>query len=67
MNKILGQTKAFIEATAERLGIRAKGRKVIREAKTCMLQEPAVAYGVNFATENDVLCPDNSYFCNDID
>jgi hypothetical protein len=59
-------TKAFIEATVTKLGIRAKGRKVIREAKSYMLREPPVAYGDNFAPENDVLSFDNSYFWNDI-
>lgn len=59
-------TKAFVEAIVKKLGIRAKGRKVIREAKSYMLREPAVAYGVNFAPENDILSFDNSYVWNDI-
>ena len=31
-----------------------------------MLREPAVAYGVNFASENDGLSFDNSYFRDNI-
>jgi putative transposase len=59
-------TKAFIEATVKKLGIRAKGRKVIAEADSYMLREPAVVYGADFAPENDSLSYENSYFWNTI-
>ena len=59
-------SKAFIEATVKKLGFRAKGRKIIGgESKSYELREPAVAYGANFATGNDSLRPENTYFWND--
>jgi len=60
-NSIAVGTKAFIEATVKKLGIRAKGRNVISEAKSYVLREPAAAYSVNFTPENGSLSPENSY------
>jgi hypothetical protein len=60
-------SKAFIEETQNRLGFRAKGRKIIGEAESYMLREPAVAYGVNFDHENDTLRLKNTYFWNESD
>lgn len=59
-------TKAFIEATVKKLGIRAKGRKVLSAGESYMLQEPPAAYAVNFALENDTLSHENSHFWRDI-
>jgi hypothetical protein len=58
--------KTFVEATLKKLGIRAKGRKVLGADERYMLREPPAAYGVNFALENDTLSKENSYFWNDI-
>jgi REP-associated tyrosine transposase len=44
--------KAFIEATLKRLGIKAKGRKIVGSKKSYELREPAVPYGGNFTPEN---------------
>ncbi|MDY7036040.1 MAG: hypothetical protein SV375_07765 [Thermodesulfobacteriota bacterium] len=55
-------SKSFIEATIKKLGIRAKGRKVVGSGKSYELREPAVPYGVNFTPENGSLTLQNSYF-----
>ena len=59
-------TKAFIETTVKRLGIRAKGRNVIAEADSYMLREPSVGYGASFAPENDSLSHKNTFYWNNI-
>ena len=58
--------KAFIEATVKKLGIDAKGRKIIGSSKSYELREPAVTYGDNFTPENSLLRLQNTYFWNDI-
>ncbi len=60
-------SKEFIEATVKKLGIRAKGRKIIGTAKCYELREPGVSYGPNFTPENGHLRHKNSYFWNYID
>jgi len=41
-------SKVFIEATIKRLGIRAKGRKIVGSQRSYELREPGVPYGGNF-------------------
>lgn len=56
----------FIEATKERLGIRAKGRKVFGGNNGAYeLREPVGAYRSVFGPENGVLSLENLYFWND--
>jgi putative transposase len=43
-------SKSFIEATIKRLGIKARGRKVIGGNKSYELREPSVPYGANFCS-----------------
>jgi len=43
--------KGFVEATKERLGLRAKGRKVFRSNEAYELREPAVPYAEGSAKE----------------
>jgi len=59
-------SKAFIEATKKRLGIKAKGRKIVGSKKSYELREPAVSYGGNFTPENGLLRLQNTYFWDDI-
>jgi len=54
-------SKGFIEATKERLGIRAKGRKVFRNNGAYELREPVAPYKAVFNPENAVLRPENTY------
>ena len=59
-------SKLFIEATIKKLGIRAKGRKVVESNKSYELREPAVPYGANLTPENSLLRLENTYFWDDI-
>ena len=59
-------SKSFIETTIKKLGIRAKGRKVVGSNKSYELREPAVPYGGNFTHKNGQLRHQNTYFWNDI-
>ena len=58
--------KVFIEATLRRLGIKAKGRKIVRSKKSYELREPAVPYGANFTSKNGLLRSQNTYYWDDI-
>lgn len=55
-------SKRFVETTKERLGIRAKGRKVFNNNGAYELREPAVPYKGDFEPENGVLRLENTYF-----
>jgi hypothetical protein len=57
-------SKSFVEGVKEKLGIRAKGRKVAGLRDLYHLREAQVAYNSNFAPENGVLSPNNTYFWN---
>jgi hypothetical protein len=59
-------SKAFIEATIKKLGIKAKGRKIVGSEKSYELREPGVPYGGNFTPENGLLRLQNTYFWDDI-
>jgi putative transposase len=59
-------SKVFIEATIKRLGIKAKGRKIVESNKSYELREPAVPYGANFTPESGLLKLKNTYNWNDI-
>ena len=54
--------KGFIEATKERLGIRAKGRKVFTNNGVYELREPVAPYKGVFNPENGILRLKNTYF-----
>jgi putative transposase len=58
--------KAFVEATLKRLGIKAKGRKIVGSKKSYELREPAVPYGGNFIPENGLLRLQNTHYWGDI-
>ena len=58
-------SKVFIEAAQKRLGIKAKGRKIVGSKKSYELRESAIPYGDNFASENGLLRLQNMYFWHD--
>ena len=54
-------SKGFVEATKEKLGIRAKGRKVFRNNGAYELREPVALYKGVFNPEKGVLRLENTY------
>ena len=57
-------SKRFVEATKDRLGIKAKGRRVLEKDGSYEVREPAAAYGRDFAPKNTFLRLNNTYFWN---
>lgn len=57
-------SKHFVEGIKQKLGNRAKGRKVGESRDLYHLRETPVAYNSNFDPENDVLKVKNTYFWN---
>jgi putative transposase len=55
-------SEGFVESTKDRLGIRAKGRKVFRNNGAYELREPAAPYKALLDPKNDVLKPENAFF-----
>jgi hypothetical protein len=52
--------------TLKRLGVKAKGRKIVGGKKNYELCEPGIPYGANFTPENSPLRLKNTYFWDDI-
>ena len=57
-------TQGFVEKTKQKLGIRAKGRKVVAAGEAYQLRETQVSYPVNLDLENDDIGVENAYFWN---
>jgi len=57
-------SKAFVEKTKARLGIKAIGREVMGADGVYDLRERDVSYNAIFAGENSALSPENAYFWN---
>ena len=57
-------SKSFVESIKEKLGIRAKGRKVEGSRGMYHLREAQTAYNSNFTPENSVLSVKNTCFWN---
>ena len=55
-------TQGYVEKTKQKLGIRAKGRKVVETGEAYQLREPQVSYPSNFGFENDDIGAENTYF-----
>ncbi len=55
-------SKSFVENIKEKLGIRAKGRKVADSKDLYHLREAQAAYNSNFTPEKGVLRAKNTYF-----
>ena len=58
-------SKNFVEGIKEKLGIRAKSRKVVGSEDLYHLREAQAAYNSNFIPENGVLSGKNTYIWND--
>ena len=58
-------SKEFVEATAERLGIRGKGRQVPVKNGGYELREPAIPYNSDFDPKNTTLSQENPFFWNE--
>ena len=56
--------KGFVENTKELLGLKAKGREVIKGQQAYELREAPASYSTDFGPENGPLRPQNSYFWN---
>ncbi len=56
--------KEFVRETQDKLGIRAKGRKVVENKDAYEFRESRSPYGDVFATEMDILRPKNVYIWN---
>ena len=52
--------------TKERLGIKAKGRRVTAQNSFYELREPAAPYRGGFGVKNGLLKLENAYFWNEI-
>ena len=57
-------SKTFIEVTQEKLGIKAKGRKVVGNDDTYELRESQSSYNDVFGPEKGTLRPKNAYYWN---
>ena len=57
--------ESFVTATKKKLGLRAKGRKVVGEGGSYELRESAAAYKGIFDYGNAGLRPQNEYFWED--
>jgi len=57
-------SKGYVDVIKERLGIKARGRKVVGENGIYEIREPDAPYKGYFGTENDVLRLENSYIWN---
>ena len=57
--------KSFVEGIKEKLGIRAKGRKVGESEESYHLREAQAPYNSDFTPENSGLSAKNTYFWGD--
>lgn len=64
---IAAGSESFVAKTKDKLGVKAKGRKVIGENGTYELSESPVSYNGIFGYEKDSLRPQNGYFWEDTD
>jgi putative transposase len=55
-------SRAFVAETKGRLGVRAKGRKLVRASECCELREPPTPYNGILGPENEALRLQNEYY-----
>ena len=55
-------SRAFVAETKERLGVRAKGRKLVGKSECCELREPPAPYKGISRPENEALRLQNEYY-----
>ncbi len=58
--------RLFVEETKEKLGIKAKGRKIIAGSGEFMIRETQQPYEANFDPKKVHLSAENTFFWNDI-
>ncbi len=51
----------FVRRTRQRIGIKAKGRKVVENGGAFKLREPISDYGLFSGPENSPIVPENCY------
>ena len=59
-------SRLFVEKTKERLGIKAKGRRVTAQNSSYELREPAAPYRDVFGVKNGLPRLENAYFWDEI-
>ncbi len=59
-------SERFLARTKQELGIRTKGRKVVKASSTHQLREPEISYMANISRKNDDIGAENGYFWNSI-
>ena len=59
-------SREFVTETKEKLGVRAKGRKVVGAVESCELREPPSPYRDILGHENVTLRLQNEYFWQNI-
>jgi len=64
--KDIGKFQESCRKRVERLGIKAKDRKIVGSKKSYELRDPPVSYRGNFTPENGLLRLQNAYFWDDI-
>ncbi|MGA7879146.1 MAG: hypothetical protein WCA08_26030 [Desulfoferrobacter sp.] len=57
-------SRDFVAKTKEKLGVKAKGRKVLEDNEVCQLREQRTPYVSNFGAENGDIGLENAYFWN---
>ena len=55
-------SRAFVAETKERLGVRAKGRKLVGKSECCELREPPAPYNGILGPENEALRLQSEYY-----
>jgi putative transposase len=58
-------SESFVNATKEKLGIKAQGREVIEAAGSYALRESSIPYKTILRRGNDGVRPQNGYYWND--
>jgi len=56
----------FIDEVKSELGLKAAHRDVVESGRSYVLREPAEAYALKFAGENEALRSQNTFFWNEI-
>ena len=57
-------SERFIEATREKLGYLANGRKIVEKDDTFSLREQHISYSTDFDPQNSLLRFNNAYYWN---
>jgi hypothetical protein len=55
-------SEGFVARTKQELGIRVKGRRVVKSGSAYQLREPEISYMANFGPKNDDIGAENGHF-----